>query len=83
MQIGEVRDLRTTTAFLARAFLVGMALWVVSSVILAVPHGPGHSIESMTPLVVIRDAAFPVWLGAFVAILAALALKAVRSIETR
>jgi hypothetical protein len=60
--------------FLTWAFVIGIARWVAASVVLAIPHGQGHSIESMTPFVVLRDAAFPVWIGAFVCILAGLPL---------
>lgn len=83
MQTGQRRDLAAALPFLTRAFLIGIGLWVVASVVLAIPHGPGHSIESMTAFVVVRDAAFPVWLGAFACVLAALALRAWRSLEGR
>ena len=83
MQTLEKRDLAAALPLFTRAFFIGIALWVVTSVVLAIPHGPGHSIESMTPVVVLRDAAFPVWLGAFVCLLAALALKTWRSLEDR
>lgn len=83
MQTRQRRDLAAALPFLTRAVLIGIGLWVVASVILAIPHGPGHSIESMTPFVVVRDAAFPVWLGAFVCVLAALALEAWRSLDNR
>ena len=56
---------------------------VAASAFLAIPHGPGHSIESMTPFVFLRDVAFPVWVGAFVSILAGLALRAWRSLTPR
>jgi hypothetical protein len=83
MQTEERRDLAAALPFLTRAFVVGVALWVAASVVLAIPHGSGHSIESMTPVAVLRDAAFPVWLGAFACILAALALRAWRSLDGR
>ena len=69
--------------FFTSAFMIGIALWVIASVPLAIPHGPGQSIESMTAFVVARDASFPVWLGAFACLLAALALRAWRSLEAR
>jgi hypothetical protein len=69
--------------FLTWALGIGIALWVVASAILAIPHGQGHSIASMTAFVVLRDAAFPVWVGAFVCILAGLALRAWRSLTSR
>jgi hypothetical protein len=81
VQTGQRRDLAGALPFLVRAFLLGIGLWVVASVVLAIPHGPGHSIESMTPFVVVRDAAFPVWLGASACVLIALALKAWRSLD--
>jgi hypothetical protein len=65
------------------AFFIGIALWVAGSAVLAIPHGQGHSIESMTPFVVLRDEAFPVWVGAFVCILTGLALRAWRSLDQR
>jgi hypothetical protein len=69
--------------FLTWAFVIGVALWVAASAVLAIPHGPGHSIESMTPFIVLRDATLPVWVGAFVCILAGLALRAWRSLDQR
>lgn len=69
--------------FLAWAFFIGISVWVAASAILAIPHGPGRSIESMTPFVVIRDGAFPVWLGALVCILAGLALRVWRSLDQK
>jgi hypothetical protein len=69
--------------FLTWAFGIGISLWVAATAILAIPHGPGHSIESMTPFVFVRDIAFPLWLGAFVSILAGLALRAWRSLTPR
>jgi hypothetical protein len=69
--------------FLTWAFGIGISVWVAASVILAIPHGEGHSIRSMTPFVFFRDVAFPVWFGAFVSILAGLALRAWRSLTPR
>ena len=69
--------------FLTWAFVIGVAVWVGASAVLAIPHGQGHSIESMTPFVFFRDAAFTVWVGAFVCILAGLALRAWRSLDQR
>jgi len=83
MQRDQNRELEAAMPFLTRAFTIAIALWVVASMILAIPHGRGHSIESMTPFVVLRDAAFPVWVGAFVCILGAFALRASRSLESR
>jgi len=37
----------------------------------------------MTPFVLLRDVAFPVWVGAFVCILTGLALRAWRSLDER
>ena len=42
--------------FLTWAFFIGIALCVSASAILAIPHGQGHSTESMTPFVVLRFA---------------------------
>ena len=67
--------------FLSWALFIGIGTWVAASLVLAIPHGPGHSIESMQPFVVVRDAAFAVWIGAFVCILAGLALRAWRSFD--
>ena len=83
MQTREGRDLSAAVPILTRAFFIGIGLWVAASVVLAIPHGPGHSIESMTPVVVLRDAAFPLWVAAFVCILAGLALRAWRSLDQR
>lgn len=69
--------------FLRWAFGIGVAVWVGASAVLAIPHGPGHSIQSVTPSVFLRDVAFPVWVGAFVCILAGLALRAWRSLDQR
>ena len=82
MQTGQRREV-DSRPFLAWAFVIGIALWVTASAVLAIPHGQGHSIESMTPFVVLRDAAFPVWVGAFACILAGLALRAWRSLDQR
>ncbi len=83
MQTDERQDLAARRPFLTRTFVVSGALWVAASVILAIPHGPGHSIESMTLVVVLRDAAVPVAIGAFACILAGLALSAWRSLDSR
>jgi hypothetical protein len=83
VQTGQKRELEGARGFLSGAFVIGIALWVAASATLAIPHGPGHSIESMTPFVVLRDGAFPVWVGAFVCILAGLALRAWRSFDQR
>jgi hypothetical protein len=69
--------------FLTWAFGIGISVWVTASAILAIPHGQGHAIRSMTPFVFLRDVAFPVWFGAFVSILVGLALRAWRSLTPR
>jgi len=79
MQTGEHRDV-DVRPFLTWSFGIGISVWVAASLVLAIPHGMGHSIETMTPFEILRDGAFPVWLGAFVAILAGLALRAWRSL---
>ena len=60
-------------------FVVGLILWTAASIVLAVPHGEGHSIESMRLFDFVRDVSFPMWLGGFVGILGALALQTLRS----
>jgi hypothetical protein len=82
MQTGQKPEL-VARLFLTWAFGIAIALWVGTSAVLAIPHGQGHSIESMTPFVFLRDAAFPVWVGGFVCILAALALRAWWSFDQR
>ena len=82
MQTGQRREL-DASPFLTWAFVIGIALWVAASAVLAIPHGQGHSIESMTPFVILRDAALAVWVGAFASILAGLALRAWRSFDQR
>jgi hypothetical protein len=69
--------------FLAWSFGIGISVWVAASLVLAIPHGMGHSIESLQGFEILRDGAFVVWLGAFVAILVVLALKATRSLDER
>jgi len=81
MQTSQRSGLEVAIPFLTRVLIIGIGLWVAASAILAIPHGPGHSVESMTSFVVLRDAAFPVWLGAFVCILAGLTLRAWRSLD--
>jgi hypothetical protein len=83
MQTQPRRDLESTFPLTSGIFLVAVAVWVVASMILAIPHGYGHPIESMRPIVVLRDAALPVWIGSFAALLAALALRAWRSLGPR
>lgn len=82
MQTGQSREV-DARPFLTWAFFIGIAVWVAASTVLAIPHGQGHSIESMTPFVVLRDGASTVWVGAFVCILAGLALRAWRSFDQR
>jgi len=69
--------------FLTWSFGIGISVWVAASLVLAIPHGMGHSIETMGPFEILRDAAFTVWLGSFVGILVVLALKASRSLDER
>ncbi|MGZ6545923.1 MAG: hypothetical protein ACXVEI_11465 [Actinomycetota bacterium] len=76
-------DLDATLRWVVPAFGACLAVWVLTSVILAIPHGHRHSIESMTPFVVVRDMAFPLWVGALVWLGAALALRAFRSLGDR
>jgi hypothetical protein len=68
--------LSTGNRWLSSLFAVGIAAWTVSSAVLGIPHGPGHSIGSMTLVETINNIAFPVWVGAFLWILAALCREA-------
>ena len=74
MQTGQRREV-DVRPFLTWAFGIGIAIWLAASAVLA--NG------SMTFFVVLHDAAFPVWVGAFVCILAGLALRAWRSLDER
>ena len=49
MRTSQRRELEAALPFLTRALIIGIGLWVAASAILAIPHGPGHSVESMTP----------------------------------
>ena len=82
MQTGQRREV-DARPFLTWVFGIGIAIWVAASAVLANPHGQGHSVGSMMFFVVLHDAAFPVWVGAFVCILAGLALRAWRSLDER
>ncbi len=62
----------------AALFVVALIVWTASAAILGVPHGPGHSIESMKIVEVTRDISLPLWIGGFVGILGALSLDALR-----
>jgi len=64
-------------------FTVAILVWGVCSIVLAIPHGQGHSIESLRPFEVVRDLAFPVWVSSVAVILTALALRAWRALATR
>jgi len=76
----QPRNLDAWVPYVAPLLVIGLVSWIVASATLGIPHGRGHSIESMTGIVALRDIAFPVWLGSFVGILAALALRAFRSL---
>jgi hypothetical protein len=82
MQTSQRREV-DARPFLTWAFGIGIAIWVTASAVVAIPHGQTHSIESMMPFLVLRDGAFPVWIGAFVCILAGFALRAWRLLDQR
>ena len=50
--------------------------WLVAAAVLGIPHGPGHSIASMTAVQTIYNIALPIWLGSLVGIVALLAIRA-------
>jgi hypothetical protein len=66
------------TGVIWRAFVIGLAVWVAAAALLGVPHGEGHSIESMAPVQTVHDIAFPVWVGSLAALLGALTLTLLR-----
>jgi hypothetical protein len=82
MQTDEHRGV-DVRPFLTWSFGIGISVWVAASLVLAIPHGMGHPIETMGSFEILRDGAFTVWLGAFVGILVVLALKASRSRDER
>ena len=55
-------------------FAAGLALWIVHRR-LGIPHGPGHSIESLSGFETLRDIAFPIWLGSFLGVAFVLGLE--------
>jgi hypothetical protein len=65
----------------AWVFLVALLVWVVAAATLGIPHGPGHSIESMTPVQTVYDISLPTWLGSIVGIIGLLAVKAFGAIR--
>jgi hypothetical protein len=62
-------------------FAVGLIVWLVAAAVLGVPHGPGHSIESLTPVQTIHDISFPVWIGSLAGIAGLLAVRAFYSLS--
>jgi hypothetical protein len=64
-------------------FYICLLVWVGASIVLAIPHGQGHSIESLRLFEVVRDMAFPVWVASLLLIVAALAVKAFRKLADR
>jgi hypothetical protein len=68
-------------AWFTRAFLAGLIVWVVAAAVLGIPHGPGHSIESLTPVQTIHDISFPVWIGSLAGIAGLLAVRAFQSLD--
>ena len=67
----------------SRAFLIGLVVWIVSSALLGIPHGPAHSIESPRWIEALRDISLPIWLGSFIGLLAALVMRASTSLRSR
>jgi hypothetical protein len=65
----------------ARMFVVALVAWVSASVVLAFPHGSGHSVESLTAFEVLREASFALWVGGLAYIGATAAVRAWRSLE--
>ena len=53
------------------AFAIGLSIWVPAAALLGVPHGEGHTIETMVPIQIARDIAFPVWVGSLAVLLGA------------
>lgn len=63
-------------------FLVGLIVWLVAAAVLGIiPHGPGHSIESMTPLQTIHDISFSAWVGGLAGITGLLVVRAFHSLS--
>ena len=80
----RVRDRLDRFVPLAQStFSIALFVWVGASIVLAIPHGPGHSIESLRLFEVVRDMALPVWVAGLVLIAAALAVKAFRKLADR
>ena len=65
----------------ARLFVVALIAWVAASIVLAFPHGAGHSVETLTFFVVLHDASFALWVGGLAYIGAATAVRAWRSLD--
>jgi hypothetical protein len=72
---GDLHSLDGVVPIAVRLFLVATVAWALASLVLVIPHGPGHSIESMTPVVLVRDAASPVAIASFACMLAALVVR--------
>jgi hypothetical protein len=66
----------TSLRWLPSLFAIALGVWVGASAILGIPHGSGHSIESLTVFETLRDVSLPFVVGGFLAILASLALAA-------
>lgn len=76
MTIADVAERATWVRWFSAAFVIGLVPWIVSAAVLGVPHGVGHSIESMRWLETVRDVSLPLWLGGLAGIVGALALEA-------
>ena len=83
MQARDRREFEVGLPILTRTFLIAVAVWTIASIVLAIPHGRTHSIQSMTAFVVLRAAAFPIWLAAFVCIAAGLAVRGWRALDSK
>jgi hypothetical protein len=61
--------------FFWRAFLTGLVVWMVASVLLAFTHGGAAS-----SFVTIRDIAFPLWFGSLAGMVGALIMRGLLSL---
>jgi hypothetical protein len=65
----------------AQILLFTLVIWIVATAILGIPHGAGHSIESMKWAETISNIVFPLWLGSFVGLIGTLAVAAFGAIR--
>ena len=64
-----------------RLFVVALIAWVVASVVVAFPHGEGHSVESLTAFEILREASFALWVGGLAYIGATAAVRVWHSLD--